>query len=262
MANQWFRLYAEFATDQKVQMLSEVNQRRLIMLFCLRCNDNVTLHDDEVTFLLRISNEEWLATKSLFIAKGFINNDNEVLNWDKRQYISDSSAERVARHRAKKKQACNVTVTAPDTDTDTDTDTEHKKHIPEKSEKTKSKKPKSPDDEIDYPEWLDLEAFNRFKEHRKSIKSPMTPASERLAISKLNELFAKGHSQADVINESILNNWKGLFEPRGMLTTQAKQKPQNVPRSHGAVSADRYQKWLESGEEAIEAEVIQIGARK
>lgn len=118
MANPWFRLYSEFAFDQKVQMLSEIDQRRLIMLFCLRCNGNVTLQDEEVTFQLRITPEEWAKTKTNFVAKGFINDLNEVLNWDKRQYISDSSAERVKRHREKVKnevkQECNVTVTPPE----------------------------------------------------------------------------------------------------------------------------------------------------
>ena len=117
MSNPWFRLYSEFAYDQKVQMLSEVDQRRLIMLFCFRCSGNVTLQDEEVTFQLRCSNDEWLKTKATFIAKGFINEHNEVLNWDKRQYISDSSSERVARHREKKKSdvtLCNVTVTPPE----------------------------------------------------------------------------------------------------------------------------------------------------
>ena len=121
--NPWFRLYAEFATDPKVQMLSEANQRRYIMLLCLRCsNGDVTLHDDEVAFQLRISNEDWASTKSVLVAKGLIGEDNSPSAWDRRQYRSDSSAERVRRHRENKKQACNVTVTAPDTDTDTDTE--------------------------------------------------------------------------------------------------------------------------------------------
>lgn len=123
MANQWFRLYAEFANDPKVQMLSEADQRRFIMLLCLRCsNDNVTLHDDEVAFQLRISNDEWLHTKAILIAKNLINEDSQPLAWDRRQFVSDSSTARVARHRKRKKQECNVTVTPPDTDTDTDTE--------------------------------------------------------------------------------------------------------------------------------------------
>lgn len=114
MANQWFRLYSEFSHDPKVQMLSEVNQRRLVMLFCIRCNGNVTLQDEQVAFQLRISMDEWLASKATFIDKNFINNDNEVLNWDKRQFVSDSSAERVAKHRERMKQSSNVTVTPPE----------------------------------------------------------------------------------------------------------------------------------------------------
>lgn len=121
---EWFRLYGEFATDPKVQMLSEADQRRFIMLLCLRCsNDDVTLHDDEIAFQLRISNDDWATTKATLIGKRLIHDDNTPTSWEKRQFVSDSSAERVARHRAKKKQACNVTVTPPDTDTDTEENT-------------------------------------------------------------------------------------------------------------------------------------------
>jgi len=72
MANQWFRLYSEFSHDPKVQMLSEVNQRRLIMLFCIRCNGNVTLQDEQVAFQLRISMDEWLTSKATFLDKNYI----------------------------------------------------------------------------------------------------------------------------------------------------------------------------------------------
>lgn len=129
MANPWFRMYSEFAIDPKVQMMSEADQRRFIMLLCLRCsNDHVTLHDDEIAFQLRISSEDWAQSKALFLSKGLINDDNTPVNWDKRQFVSDSSAERVRRHREKKKQAtkrpCNVTATPPEADTDTDTETD------------------------------------------------------------------------------------------------------------------------------------------
>lgn len=123
--NQWFRFYWEFINDPKVQMMSEAYQRRLVCLLCIRCsnvtgNGDVTLHDENVAFQLRISNEEWMETKACFIAKHFIDEANNIINWDKRQYASDSSRERVAKHRNKVKQECNVTVTPPDTDTDTD----------------------------------------------------------------------------------------------------------------------------------------------
>ncbi len=133
MANPWFRLYSEFATDPKVQMLSEAMQRRLTMILCLRCSNTlVTLHEDEIAFQLRISETELAETKALFISKGFIDKQWNVLNWEKRQFASDSSAARVAKHRAlqkeKQQQACNVTEEKSNaleqnrTDTDTDTD--------------------------------------------------------------------------------------------------------------------------------------------
>ena len=151
MANQWFRMYSEFATDPKIQMLNEVTQRRYLMLLCLRCsNVTVTLHDEEVAFQLRISNEEYQMTKSLLISKGLIDNDGRPSAWDKRQFASDSSnssTSRVAKHREKKKQLCNVTgnvtvtkCNALDTDTDTDTDI----NIKEKEKPTRAKKFISP----------------------------------------------------------------------------------------------------------------------
>ncbi len=132
---EWFRMYSEFANDPKVQSMSEAMQRRLMMLLCLRCSNTlVTLQDDEIAFALRISDAELTETKALFVRKGFINEAWEIQNWDKRQFVSDSSASRVARHRAKAKEQaetqvetpCNVTVT-PQIQNRTDTDTEQKK---------------------------------------------------------------------------------------------------------------------------------------
>lgn len=126
----WFRMYAEFAHDQKVQRLSEVDQRRFVMLLCLRCgNGDVTLQDEDVTFLLRISDAEWSATKSVLLEKNLIGFDNKPTAWEKRQYVSDSSAARVAKHRALHGRYRNGEVTLQkrsgngvDTDTDVDTD--------------------------------------------------------------------------------------------------------------------------------------------
>src|SRR5690625_5046406 len=108
-------------------MRSDADQRRFVMLLCLRCgNGDETLHDEEVAFQLRISNDEWLQTKAVFLERNLIDEHNHPVAWDKRQFRSDSSTERVRRHRAAKKSSvkreCNVTVTHPDTDTDTDTD--------------------------------------------------------------------------------------------------------------------------------------------
>lgn len=104
MANPWFRMYAEFATDAKVQMMSEAMQRRLLMVFCMRCSDvTVTLSDDEIAFHMRITAEELAETKALFVRKGFIDQAWNTLNWEKRQSPSDSSAARTRAYRDRKR---------------------------------------------------------------------------------------------------------------------------------------------------------------
>ena len=136
----WFRMYAEFATDPKVQMLSESDQRRYMMLLCLRCgNGDVTLQDSEIAFQLRISEQDWLSTKAALLSKCLINADSKPSAWDKRQFVSDSSAERVAAHRERNKAACNVTVTPPETETETETDTKEVKSIAQKNPASSTK---------------------------------------------------------------------------------------------------------------------------
>ena len=127
MANPWFRLYHEWDSDPKVQSLSEEMQRRLIMLFCSRCRCETLLERDRA-FHWRITDGELAKTKAVFLEKGFIDEDWNLLNWNKRQFLSDSSTERVRRYRQAMKQdetlhtvTRNVTVTAPDTDTESDT---------------------------------------------------------------------------------------------------------------------------------------------
>jgi hypothetical protein len=167
MANPWFRLYSEFAHDPKIQMLSEAMQRRYVMLMCLRCSETLeTLHETEIAFQLRLSEAELIETKQLFISKNFIDKQWNLLNWDKRQFVSDSSTMRVAKHRNKKKQASNADETlqkrpsnAIDTDTDTDTD---KKQIKKKA--TSVACPPDVRDQV-WNDWVAL---------RKSKKAPIT----------------------------------------------------------------------------------------
>jgi hypothetical protein len=104
----WFKLYNEFANDPKVQMMTEAMQRRLIMIFCLRSNETLeTLHETELAFHLRIDETELQQTKQLFIKKGFIDDDWNVLNWEYRQQVVSTSTERVRKHRNKQKQQLN-----------------------------------------------------------------------------------------------------------------------------------------------------------
>lgn len=200
----WFRMYGEFATDPKVQMMSEADQRRFIMLLCLRCsNGGVTLHETEVAFQLRISNEEWDTSKALFVSKGLIDEDCQPIAWDRRQFVSDSSRARVAAHRAKKKQACNVTVTPPDTDTDTDTE-QDQKHAATPKPKAKSSKF---DPVTAKPANVSEKAWADWCQHRREIHKPLTAKSCEQQAKAL-----EGHATPDlVLVNSISNGWTGIF---------------------------------------------------
>ncbi len=208
MANPWFRMYAEFATDPKVQMLSEVDQRRYVMLLCLRCsNGDVTLQDEEVAFQLRVTPEEWAASKARFMAKGLIDEANQPTAWDRRQYASDSSAARVAVHRQRKKQACNVTETPPDTDTDTE-----KATTPLPPEGAAAAKPPAPakpkfDAILACPPNVTPEVWRRWVQCRREQGKPL---KETTCTAQAKQLA--NHPNADaVVERSIAAGWTGLF---------------------------------------------------
>lgn len=90
MANPWFRLYSEFAFDPKIQSMSEILQRRYIMLLCLKCNDDLRkLSEEELAFALRIDEQTLHETKTVFLKKELIDGDWRLtsplcVNQDKR----------------------------------------------------------------------------------------------------------------------------------------------------------------------------------
>ena len=196
MANPWFRLYSEFAHDPKIQMLSEAMQRRYVMLMCLRCSEVLeTLHETEIAFQLRLSTDELEETKQLFISKNFIDKHWNLLNWDKRQFVSDSSTMRVAKHRNKKKQVSNVDETLqkrPSNAIDTDTDTE------QIQKRTTS---------VATPVGVSDSVWQEFKSLRKAKKAPIT----QRAIDKISEeANLAGWTLEKALEECIVRGWQAF----------------------------------------------------
>lgn len=109
----WCRLYSEFATDPKVQVMPEAMQRRLIMIFCFQSEGCLAAMDDEtLACAMRITTTELQKTKELFAKKGFIEGDTWLpRNWGKRQRSSDDGNERVKRFREQKQRDGNGVVT-------------------------------------------------------------------------------------------------------------------------------------------------------
>ncbi len=212
----WFRMYSEFSHDPKVQSMPEAMQRRLVMLLCMRCsNALVTLHETEIAFALRITEEELSATKVLFLRKGFVDDSWEIMNWDKRQFISDSSAARVAKHRAAKKEgrqptqtedetACNVTVTTQNrTDTEqiqnryrTEPDSESTKSQPiAPADAATGKKSAEPKEE---PNPLNLETWLSYK-HAYTDRYSVPPIRDAATNAKIKSIVKTLGAEAPAV---------------------------------------------------------------
>lgn len=61
------------------------------------------------------------------------------------------------------------------------------------------------------PDWMPPADWQAFVEHRKRVRSPMTDLAQTKAIAELDRLRADGHDPVAVIDQSIINGWKGLF---------------------------------------------------
>lgn len=129
----WFRFYDEALDDPKVQRLPGDLFKFWVNLLCLaKKHDGILPPVADVAFALRLTNQKAYSVLGELRKAGLIEDTNlgcQPHNWDKRQYKSDTSNERVARYRERKRNATgNVThpshETAPETESESDTDSE------------------------------------------------------------------------------------------------------------------------------------------
>lgn len=87
------------------------------------------------------------------------------------------------------------------------------------------------------PEWVPREAWDGFIEMRKKAKSPFTGRALNLAISELEKLRAQGQDPGAVLNQSVMNGWKGLFPiKQGASDGAYKPNPQTPRTKAGGVA--------------------------
>lgn len=76
----------------------------------------------------------------------------------------------------------------------------------------KNKRIKNTTADFVFPDWLDKKLWSEFKKYRQNGKGKFTPFAQELAIKKLEKFRAAGHDPSEVIKQSILHGWSGLFE--------------------------------------------------
>jgi hypothetical protein len=65
---------------------------------------------------------------------------------------------------------------------------------------------------VEIPDWIPKEPWQAFVEMRKKIRYPLTDYAIKQAIRELDKLRARGHPPEGVLNQSVLNSYRGLFE--------------------------------------------------
>jgi hypothetical protein len=121
----WFRFYSEALDDPKVQSLPPDAFKAWVNLLCIASKTSGALPPiDQIAFHLRCDNETATAFHEELAKRGLIDvgaRGSRIHSWDKRQYKSDTSTERVKRFR-KREESVSVTPPEPYTEPDTDTD--------------------------------------------------------------------------------------------------------------------------------------------
>lgn len=124
--SRWFRFYDDTINDPKVLKLSDKSYRIWIGVLCAASKNNgeIPLFDD-LAIMLRMKPEKLQPEIEKLIAAELIDHDDGGMkphNWDKRQFKSDVSTERVKRFRNAER---NVSETPPETE-EQNTETEKK----------------------------------------------------------------------------------------------------------------------------------------
>lgn len=76
------------------------------------------------------------------------------------------------------------------------------------------------------PDWIPARAWQHYLEMREQIRKPMTPRAIILAVRELGNLASRGNNPEEVLNQSILNSWSGLYEVKNGRQSWAQQRQQ------------------------------------
>lgn len=115
----WFRFYGETIGDPKILKLPDAMRWHWVAVLCIASKNDGSLPPlDDIALELRVSNAKATEILAALVKAGLVDKTETGFaphNWEGRQYKSDTSNERVKRHRHSKRNVTgNVTVTAPE----------------------------------------------------------------------------------------------------------------------------------------------------
>ncbi len=123
----------------------------------------------------------------------------------------------------------------------------NQKPTPSSSSSSSTTKNKHIDVEI--PSWINKPTWDAFIEMRKSISAKPTPKAMILLIAKLERLRNEGNDPQKVLEQSIMNNYKGIFPLKeggngnGIRTARSDPRDKNLQSREDAEVAAITAKW-------------------
>ena len=210
----WFRCYTEIVDDEKLRLLAFEDRWHFVAICALKSGGlldepNTDLRERKIRIKLGLGANEADEVRRRLREVGLVDDEWQPVAWDKRQYKHDDSAERVRRHRERKREAvqtdnagCNgyVTVTVTGTDTDTDTEVLPNGRTAERAQKAAP---------VDIPHGIHPDAWAAWQQHRRELRKKLTPSTVERQAAMLRAYSPD--EQRQIIEQSIAAGWSGLF---------------------------------------------------
>jgi len=199
---QWFRMYAEAIDDGKLRILAYEDRWHFVALLCLKAQGildekNKELRHQQICIKFGMDSVELEKTMKRLVTVGLVSESWQPLNWNKRQFVSDSSTPRV---RAFRKRSRNVP----------ETDQNRTEQIQNRTDTEKKKGASAP---LVFPNGFAMREWEEWIAHRKTRR---WPCDHRTLQKQIDTLNGHGHAeQSEMINRSINAGWQGIFPPRG-----------------------------------------------
>lgn len=234
----WIKITTDIFDDEKILLIESLPDAYAIItvwfkLLCLAgkmnnsgvfmMNNRVAYTDKMLATIFRMKESTIQLALQTFVQFGMVEIIDGVItipNWNKHQSLDayEKKKQRDRIYQAERRAAQKALVAeSSDTSADykatqsadvavSDKDKEEDKEKDKKKTKEQKKEPKifSDDPELN-------QAILSFIDFRKSIKKPMTDHAVDLLIKKLNEMSPSIEDQIEIINQSIMNGWQGVF---------------------------------------------------
>ena len=223
----WLKLKRDFFKRHDIKIIEQMPNGKDYVLFYLKMLLESIDHEGELRFSETIPyNEQMLSVitdtnvdivksaMKIFVELNMIEilDDSTIYMAEVQRLTGSETAEaiRLREYRQNKKmlQSC-TNVQKCNTEKEKELEQEKEKKI-----EKKKKKANALDDIVNaYTDYEPLRvAIYEFIKMRKTIKAPMTDNAVKLMLNKLDKFATNDDTKVLILNQSIMNSWKGIFE--------------------------------------------------